>query len=187
MEKKKRKDFVSIILLLVVVLLVALGVGLILKYTNGGNESFKTFYVQYGSEKILSTDTEKQIKFDREKLYYFEVGYPFDIGTQGASRDFSVKIEANRNIKFDYTLDGIPYPWTDEAHDLSQFFDLNKQSSSFTLRISDNTTLQSIMQDLYADKTVVLPAEEEINSKCLFTIVVSSYDEKITYRINFSF
>ena len=42
--------------ILLVALLLA-GVGLIWRYTNGFNENFRTFYVEYGGERILTSSS----------------------------------------------------------------------------------------------------------------------------------
>lgn len=183
MSNKKSNFIVTLISFLIVALLVVVAVGVILKYTSGGNESFKTFYVQYGSEKILSTDTEKQMKLESGKLYYFEVGYPLDVGKE-ETRDYSVSVVPNTKNDFDFTADGEYLSWKGDVPELSQYFGLTKQASSFTLYVSESTNLQTILQGVYAGKTVNSPTVQEIGSEYLYTLVVSSYNGKITYKIN---
>lgn len=183
MSNKKSNFIITLISFLIVALLVVVAVGVILKYTNGGNESFKTFYVQYGSDKILSTDTEKQIKLESEKLYYFEVGYPLDVGKE-EPRDYSVSVVPNVKNDFDFTADGEYLSWKGDVPELSQYFGLKKSTTSFTLYVSENTSLQTILQGVYEGKTVNSPTVQEIGSEYLYTLMVSSYNGKITYKIN---
>lgn len=180
---KRKNSIITLISFLIVALLVVVAVGVILKYTSGGNESFKTFYVQYGSEKILSTDTEKQMKLESGKLYYFEVGYPLDVGKE-ETRDYSVSVVPNVKNDFDFTVDGECLSWKGDVPELSQYFGLTKQATSFTLYVPENTSLQTILQGVYAGKTVNVPTVQEIGSEYLYTLVVSSYNGKITYKIN---
>ena len=183
MTNKKNHFIVTLVSILIVALLIAVAVGVILKYTRGGNESFKTFYVQYGNEKILSTDTEKQMKLENGKLYYFEVGYPLDVGKE-EPRDYSVNVMPNANANFDFWADGECLAWKGDVPELSQYFGLTKQVTSFTLLVPDNTSLQTILQGVYAGKTVNAPTVQEIGTEYLYTLVISSYNGKITYKIN---
>ncbi len=183
MSNRKSHFIVTLISFVIVALLVVVAVGVIFKYTSGGNESFKTFYVQYGSDKILSTDTEKQMKLESGKLYYFEVGYPLDVGKE-EPRNYSVSVLSNTNANFDFTADGEYLSWKGDVPELSQYFGLTKQATSFTLFVSDNTSLQTILQDMYAGKAVNAPTVQEIGTEYLYTLVISSYNGKITYKIN---
>ncbi len=183
MTSKKSNFIVTLISLLIVALLVAVGVGVILKYTNGGNESFKTFYVQYGSDKMLSTETSKQMKLESGKLYYFEVGYPLDVG-KDEPRDYSVSVVPNKKVDFSFSVDGKPIYWKGDIPELSQYFGLKKSPTSFSLFVPANTNLQTILQGVYAGKTLEIPTMKEIGEEYLYTLVVSSYNGKISYRIN---
>jgi len=184
MKSRKSNVIVTIISFAIIAVLVAVAVGVILKYTNGGNESFKTFYVQYGSNKFLSSDSDSQMKLESEKLYYFEVGYTLDVGTQNPSRDYSVSVVPNKKVNFRYTVDDTPFYWKGDVPELSQYFGLKKEATSFTLYIPKDTSLQTILQGIYAGKSVTVPTVEEIGTECLYTLVISSYNGKITYRIN---
>lgn len=185
MSNKKSNFIVTLVSFLIVALLVAVAVGVILKYTNGGNESFKTFYVQYGNDKILSSETGKKMKLESEKLYYFEVGYTFDIGNE-EPRDYSVCVVPNTKVNFSFLVDGKPFYWKGDVPELSQNFGLKKSPTSFSLFVPANTSLQTILQGVYAGKTVEVPTMEEIGTEYLYTLVISSYNGKIAYQINIS-
>lgn len=181
----KSITIIKAVVCLIVALLVAVGIGLILKYTNGGNESFKTFYVRYGNKDILSADTDIELSLENGKRYYFEAVYPLDAG-KDSSRDYHVKVTANTKLKFGYTVDERNYSWANDTHDFSQYFGLDKQEKSFSLLVSGDMSLQEILQRSYEGKTVVAPTTEEIGSEMLYSLVVSSYNEKITYCIDLS-
>lgn len=185
MSNKKSNSIVTVVSFLIVALLVAVGIGVILKYTNGGNESFKTFYVQYGNDKILSSETGKKMKLESEKLYYFEVGYTFDVGNE-EPRDYSVCVVPNTKVNFSFSVDGKPFYWKGDVPELSQYFGLKKLPTSFSLFVPSNTSLQTILQGVYAGKTVEVPTMEEIGTEYLYTLVISSYNGKIAYQINIS-
>lgn len=183
MGNGKGKAIATAISFLLTAVFIAVTVGIVLKYTNGGNESFKTFYVQYGGEKILSTDTKKRLKLNDGQWYYFEVNYPLDVGNKESPRDYTVKIVSNENVGFRFTVDGKIYQWSGVSEDLSQYFGLQKKADSFTLFVKEGTNLKTILQNVYAEKTVSVPSLSEIGSEYLYTLIVSSYNEKITYRI----
>lgn len=183
MENGKGKAIATAISFLLVAVFIAVTVGIVLKYTSGGNESFKTFYVQYGGEKILSTDTKKRLKLDCGQWYYFEVNYPLDVGNKESPRDYTVKIVPNEKADFRFTADGKIYQWSGVSEDLSQYFGLQKKADSFTLYVKEGTGLKTILQNVYAEKTVSVPSLSGIGSEYLYALIVSSYNEKITYRI----
>lgn len=183
MGNGKGKAIATAISFLLVAVFIAVTAGIVLKYTNGGNERFKTFYLQYGGEKILSTDTKKRLKLDCGQWYYFEVNYPLDVGNKESPRDYTVKIVPNENADFRFTADGKIYQWSGVSEDLSQYFGLEKKTDSFTLFVKEGIGLKTILQNVYAGKTVSVPSLSGIGSEYLYTLIVSSYNEKITYRI----
>ena len=62
--------------ILLVALLLA-GVGLIWRYTNGFNENFRTFYVEYGGERILTSSSS--LDFTGGTEVRFGVGYTLSL------------------------------------------------------------------------------------------------------------
>ena len=174
----------GVVVLLVVVLLVGV-LGVVFKLTNGFNESFKTFYIEYNGKQIL---TEKsKMSLARGEDHVFTVKYLFD-GKGEEQNDYSVKVIPNLDIEesnFDFNIDGKPYSYIG-IKDLTKAFKIKKEVGKFTLSIPENETMLSVLQKLYPEKTITM--EETFKSlPYVFSLVISSYNEKVTYCIDFTF
>jgi len=176
------KTFAKVIAYVLIVALLCGIVGLVYTYTNGFNEDFKTFYVEYGDEKILTEESNKS--FAAGKVHTFKVKYTFDNG-KSETKDYSVKVIPNVTRDFDFTVDGERYIYS-KVSDLTGGFTLEKDETSFTLTLTDDLTLQKVLSSAYAGKTVVVPDEAEANNPKPYTLVISSYNGKISYNINFN-
>ena len=116
--------------ILLVALLLA-GVGLIWRYTNGFNENFRTFYVEYGGERILTSSSA--LDFTGGTEVRLGVGYTFDVGEE-EPRGYGVKIAANAEEDFDFTADGKNYAWSRQT-DITEAFDIERGVDYFILKI----------------------------------------------------
>ncbi len=160
----------------IIVLLVALAVGLVFKFTNGFNEDFKTFYLEQDGKQILTGETERT--FVQGEQYRYEVKYTFDSG-KSEPKGYNVKVVPNGKIKLSFKADGKQYMYAD-AKELTGAFNIKKEASAFTISLPAELTLKSVLEKVYG-KTV----EVEEPKGYLYTLVVSSYNEKVTYKINF--
>lgn len=166
----------KIITSVVIVLLVALAIGLVFKFTNGFNEDFKTFYLEHNGKQILTSETETSFK--RGEQYRYEVKYTFDSG-KSEPKGYSVKVMPNTKLDFTFTADGKQYVYAN-AKELTSAFNIKKEDSAFTISIPNELKLQTVLEKVYG-KTV----EVEEPRGYLYTLIVSSYNEKVTYYINF--
>ncbi len=160
----------------IVVLVVALVVGLVFKFTNGFNEDFKTFYLEQDGKQILTSETERA--FVQGEQYRYEVKYTFDSG-KSEPKGYNVKVVPNGKIKLSFKADGKQYSYAD-AKELTSVFGIKKEASAFTISVPAELTLKGVLEKVYG-KTV----EVEEQKGYLYTLVVSSYNEKVTYKINF--
>lgn len=160
----------------IIVLVVALVVGLVFKFTNGFNEDFKTFYLEQDGKQILTSET--QVAFVQGEQYRYEVKYTFDSG-KSEPKGYNVKVVPNGKIKLSFKADGKQYMYAD-AKELTSAFGIKKEANAFTLSVPKELTLKSVLEKVYG-KTV----EVEEPKGYLYTLVVSSYNEKVTYKINF--
>lgn len=154
----------------------------ILKLTDKETGEFKTFYVTYGDQTIVSSDSE--LTFETGETPSFGVHYTFDV-LSGNTLDYNVAIIANGDANFEFTVDGVTKVWRAEK-DLADFFSLQKEASGFTLTIPEDIRLQTILETLYPGQDVEAPAADELDAPYLYTIVVSSYNEKVQYNIHFA-
>ncbi|MBR2371917.1 MAG: hypothetical protein IKA90_03505 [Clostridia bacterium] len=180
---KKRSKVVSGIIYALLILALLGGIGFVATFTNGFTDSFKSFYVEYNGQSIMS-DTQlmlpcgEELRFDTK--YVFE-----DIGQKG---DYKVKIVTNSNsdTTFDYLVDGVPYAYLSDK-DITHAFDVKLEDGYFTLTLPQGVTLQSILDKVYEGQEVEIEDSVDERNKCYYAMIVSSYDESVSYRIEFSF
>ena len=171
----------KIIGIILVLLLVAGLVAVIYKFTNGFNEDFKTFYVEHEGKQILSENSE--MTFTKGKTHRFDVKYTFDT-QQSEARDYSVEIVPNAEQDFEYTVDGEPYLYS-KAGDLSAAFSLKKQKSYFEITLREDMTVQSVLETVHPGQQVEVPENAADENPFPYTLIVSSYNGNVSYRIAF--
>ena len=160
----------------IIVLIVALAVGLIFKFTNGFNEDFKTFYLEQDGKQILTSETERA--FRRGESYRYEVKYTFD-NNKSEPKGYHVKVVPNGKINLSFNAGGKQYSYAD-AKELTGAFDIKKEKSAFTLTMPEELTLKDVLEKAYGKEV-----EVDEPKGYLYTLVVSSYNDKVTYKINF--
>ncbi len=97
-----------------------------------------------------------------------------------------MKVVPNVERDFDFTVDGERYLYSKEK-DLTAGFGLKKRDTYFELTIKKDIDIQTVLSSVYEGKTVVVPQEAEIGNPYPFKLVISSYNESITYHIRFNF
>lgn len=178
----KGKTAAKVIGIILVLLLVAGLVAIIYKFTNGFNEDFKTFYVEYGGKQILTTESEMQLSSGN--THRFEVKYTFD--TENAEpKDYNVKIVPNAERDFDFTVDGERYLYSKQG-DMTAAFGLKKSDTYFELTIPEDFSLETALQSCYPGKEVVVPEEAEEANAYPYMLVISSYNDSVVYHIALS-
>lgn len=173
------RTFAKIIGYGLVVLLLAAAVGLTYKYTNGFNEDFKTFYVEYGGKKILSTQTV--IELESGKTHTFSVKYTFD-KEDAKPKDYSVKIVPNMTKDFDYTVNGERYLFS-KIKDLTDAFKIDKKETSFDIEIPQVTSLRNVLSAYHNGAYIGIEQSAIESNPNPFTLVISSYNGKVVYNI----
>ena len=85
------------------------------------------------------------------------------------------------NVKFNLTFNagGKVYSYA-EAKELTGAFDIKKEKSAFTLTVPEEVSLKTVLEKAYGKEVEVVEPQGY-----LYTLVVSSYNEKVTYKINF--
>lgn len=156
-------------------------IGVVYKYTNGFNEDFKTFYIEYNGEQILTT--ENKMEFKTWEIHKFGVKYTFD-KDEAEPREYSVKILPNMTKDFDYTVNGERYLFS-KITDLTKAFEIEKGDSSFMLCLPSVFNLQTALKKYHDGKNVVIPTNAESENEYPYKLVVSSYNNSISYNILF--
>lgn len=173
------RTIVKVIVSVLCVLLVVLAICFVFKYTNGFDEDFKTFYIEHDGEQILTERVEKG--FYLLKVERFDVKYTFG-DNLSQNKDYSVKIIPNAIKDFMFEVDGLLYRYS-SVSDLSAGFSLNKQPTYFEFSTL-TYTMNDILDRVY-DSHVTLINYSEIDNPYPFSLIVSSYNERINYRIDF--
>ncbi len=163
-----------------VALFVVAAVGRIYKYTNGFNEDFKTFYVEYDGKQILTTDSK--LSLENDQTHTFNVKYTFD-NEKSEPKDYNVKIIPHVERDFDYTVNGEKYLYS-KAGELTAAFGLEKEQTEFSITIPAKFNLQKALQTINGSKSVVVPDEADTNNPYPYRLVITSYNSKITYNID---
>lgn len=184
MSRKSSNIIFKVISAVLLLALLGAGIVFIYRYTNGLNEEFKTFYLEYYGEKILQSETEMSFASGAEAT--FDVKYTFDFGEE--AREYSVKVLPNEDESFEYTVGDLYFEWRaeDETEDLSELFGLKKEASSFTLYTPAWSRIDGILGQFYPGEEISVEDPDALSLKPLYRLEVSSYDGKVTYVINFS-
>ena len=178
----KGKTAAKIIGIILVLLLLAGLVAIIYRFTNGFNEDFKTFYVEYDGEQILTTESEMHLTSGN--THRFDVKYTFD--TENAEpKGYNVKVVPNAQRDFDFMVDGERYLYSKQG-DMTAAFDLKKSDTYFELVIPEDFSLEYALQSCYPGKEVVIPEEATESNTCPYMLVVSSYNGNVVYHIALS-
>ena len=157
-------------------------VAVLYKFTNGFNEDFKTFYVEYEGKQILAQNSE--LALEPGKTYRFDVKYTFDT-QQSETEDYTVEIVPNAEQDFEYTVDGEPYLYS-KAGDLSSAFSLKKQATHFEITLQEDMTLQSVLETVHPGQQVKVPETAADENPFPYALIVSSYNGNVSYRIAFN-
>lgn len=181
------KTFAKAVCYMLLILLVAVIIGFIYKFTNGFNEDLKTFYIEYSgkySRHIQIFTTENKMTFEKG-THRFDVKYVFDKEDEEMN-GYKLKIVPNVTSDFDYTVDGKRYLFS-KLGDLTDVFALVKYDSYFELNISDELTFEGVLMKAQGGKSISVPQEALAKNPYPFRLQISSYNENITYNINFTF
>lgn len=178
----KGKTAAKIIGIILVLLLLAGLVAIIYKFTNGFNEDFKTFYVEYGGEQILTTESEMHLTSGN--THRFDVKYTFD--TENTEpKGYNVKVVPNAQRDFDFTVDGERYLYSKQG-DMTAAFGLKKSDTYFEFVIPEDFSLEYALQSCYPDKEVIVPEEAVGTNAYPYMLVISSYNDSVVYHIALS-
>ena len=178
----KGKTAAKIIGIILVLLLLAGLVAIIYGFTNGFNEDFKTFYVEYGGEQILTTEGEMHLTSGN--THRFNVKYTFD--TENTEpKGYNVKVVPNAQRDFDFTVDGERYLYSKQG-DMTAAFGLKKSDAYFELVIPEDFSLEYALQSCYPGKEVVVPEEVAGANAYPYMLVISSYNDSVVYHIALS-
>lgn len=164
-----------------VLTLVVGAIAVIYKYTNGFNEEFKTFYIEYNGQKILTNDVKYE--FEPNVEYRFDVKYTFE-QSNAKPLDYNVRIIPNAANDFDFTADDRIYKYS-KAKELTTAFSVDKHETYFTLVFTQEQTLTKVLGSVYGTDRIILPSDLDDKCPMPYTLVVSSYNDSVRFNIRF--
>lgn len=183
MKKIINKTIVKVVVYIVIFVILAGTIAMVFRFTNGFNEPFKTFYVEYNGEQITASKTK--ISLLEGKKHRFDVKYTFNY--ENTKLPFNVSIRANNNAEesFDFMVDENIYAFYAED-DITKAFDIEIYETYFVINVSEYENVETILKKLYPNNTVIVPYDA-FTLSYPFTLVISSYNESVVYNIDFSF
>ncbi len=176
----KGKTVAKIITFVLVALLLVAVVGVVYRFTNGFNESFKIFYIEHDGKRILTVDSKLELSCCATQK--FNVKYTFD-GEKSEAKDYNVEIVPHAEKDFEFTVDGTKKKFS-KAENLNAAFALKKSETSFEFTLPDEPTIEQVLQRAYAGKTLIVPPDANANNPYPFRLVVSSYNNAVKYNVD---
>lgn len=176
------KGFISFILTLAVVAFIVGLIAVMYKYTDGFTSDFKTFYLVYDGEEILTDETKAVLVCGNK--YKCEVKYVFESDDE-EKKGFTVKIIPNTDSDFDYTVAGSKYKYSNLG-DLTTAFDITLEEDSFEINIPENFGLMNVLMYMHGGQNVTLSDGATADLFYPFKLQVTSYNEAVTYTILFN-
>lgn len=180
-KNSKGRNAARIIAWILIILLLIGAIVAILHFTNDGNEGFKTFYLIHDGKDIVTTHSYAYYETGEQR---FDVKYTFDV-VSDEPRDYNVKIVPNTDADFDFTVEERWYSWA-SADELNGVFGLKKEADHFTFTIPEDKSITSVLEKMFPGEAVTAPSEAELPSPYLYSLIVSSYNEEVSYKIDFS-
>ena len=155
-------------------------IGFIVYFTGGFTTDFTGFYAVVNGEDVMSTGSGFRVKTDDP----LEVEVKYVFASPGDdTKGYSVKVVPNAidGKDFDFTLNGDAYSFQSER-DLTAGFTIKRDKNSFTVVPKGNLT--EILSAVYPEDSV--GDCDEYAYENMFTLVITSYNEKAEIRINFT-
>ena len=138
-----------------------------------------TFYVESGDDRYLANDVEGYFTMYSGETYEFKVS-AFD----GGAMDYTVKVTANADNNFVFSVGEESYNFyggEESLNDYSSEFAVTKTETGFKMTVSENYSLQKVLESKY-DGEVVLP-EDLDRSLSYFVLTITSGDSVVTIKL----
>ncbi len=170
------KKVKTIFLVITVVAILALGVGLFMKYFNPSTKNIARFCLHYEGKTI--TDTA-DVTFPR-RVVTVQAKHVFEFAESDTS--FTVKIVPNPKADFAFSVGGTNYRFAD-VEDLTPAFNVTVSKEGFTIDLTKNIEPKGVLEKLFLG-AVTMPQELKKDNH-FFTLVATSANGK-SVTINFN-
>ena len=183
------KTIKTICIALILVAIVALIVGVIVyfsKMTNGFQEDFKTFYLEYEGKEITAKESKLSLNPDSENRFDIKYFVGFE-PNENADNTYSVEIIPNGAYgDLVYTVDGKKYCYGD-MENFAGIFKVERNEKYFTVTAPKEVTLMALLSAKYPEQAVELSGDFAEENNYYYTLRVSTYSGSTVYNINFNF
>lgn len=166
-ETSGKRRLIRVMIWLIAVLILIGAIGIIWKFTDGGNGDFATFYLSYDGKDIIGSGTavvasgsEACFQVKRVSGKVEEDGYSVAVLTNAQ----------NAADRFSYTVDGKEYFFRSEI-DVTEAFGVKRDGNSFT--ITAPASMEDVLKAVYRSEQVG-SAEREASDVAYFRLVVTS-------------
>lgn len=183
MAKKTQKTVSRIISYILLLLMIAGIIAFFATFTNNFTDTFKSFYLEYNDEKIISDKFDFSLSVQRQ--HRFDVKYPLGFLEENTDKiGYTVKVIPNTDEKtdFTFTVNGIRHTYS-KQRDLTHGFDISVSKDFFT--ITANKTLSEILSEAYLNEAVIGVPEAIQSGKSYFQLLVTTTDNTTQLRISF--
>ena len=173
-----KNGMVKIITWLLVVLLLLGVAGIVVQFAI--KEQGLNYYVEYGGQKYYNNTENSNIWISPNQKCSFTVK-----SITGKTVDFTVKITANPANDFGFILDGKYYQFystTEEKHDYTEIFEVQKSAEGFTITIPKGMTVQKAVEKQYGGE---IELTEDLAMLDYFLITVTMDKESVVLPFKF--
>ncbi len=133
-----------------VLLVLAAAVGAVFKFTNIKNKindfTNPEFYVEYGGTRYTGGENIVAVPYSGQTRFEVKNGGKYTV---------EVKPNVTKDTDFDYTVDGVSYPISDEVF-TSEFLNDNVYKDYFVMECTDNNSIADILSRIWDGKEVVV-------------------------------
>lgn len=176
-SKQTAGKIVKVISATVAALLLFGAIAFVYKFTSGGKEELKSYYLVYGDKEIIGGKGTLMLEKGSEAEFGIKRTLPI-----GDPLVFSVTVSPNEEEDFAYLADGETKRWAET--NLGKVFGIEKKQSGFVLKVPEDISLKAILETANGDKEILLPDEtKDKESRYIYTMAVTAEGESTTYEI----
>lgn len=174
---KQQGKFGKIIAYVLIVFILIGAIGFLAYNTDGFTGEVTTFSVECDGRQVMKSASGFTMSKDEPMIV--KVKYAFEENNKG----YSIKVVPNslEGKDFDFKVDGQVYSYQ-AVNDLTSGFVVEYKEDSFSIKTKGSLT--DILQAVYSNKQIEDCTMYSYEN--MFTLIVYSYDEKSSVRLNFS-
>ncbi len=132
-------------------------------------------YVEYNGKKYLATDKLGSVGRLTDGIHTFIVG-----NLSGGQTKYEINITPNPDNAFEYITDGSVKKWGNDKTDYKQYFGYEQTHNGFTITVTENMTVQSILENKYGEAEIITDTEY-LNDYFLLIVICDNATVTLSY------